>query len=252
MFASAFTSTDGEGSDNRYTSLGSGVNNNQGEYSAYTYTFNFAFEGTDAQSILWDFGFNDDDGQPVRSDEWNPGNFTFPAKGTYIVTQIVTNPVGSFVSTLTVIVLGTPEVVFDSNGGSEIEMQLVKAGSNATEPDDPVKEGHTFAGWHSDSEFEEVYDFDTPVSEHMTLYAKWTLSSAGDDRCKFPLIPVILGLFGLILLAGTYFLYKKNTGENKLKRLGYAGVILLVLAFALFMVGVTDLDSVFRLLERGT
>ena len=254
LFASAFISTE-EGTDSGYTALGSGVNNNQGEYSAYTYTFNFAFEGTDAESILWDFGFTDADGFPVRSTEWNP-NMTFPAKGTYIVTQIVTNTVGSFVSTLTVIVLGTPEVMFDSNGGSAVTMQYVKVGLAATEPADPVREGHTFAGWYSDSGLTTAYDFATPVSEHMTLYAKWTLDSVtgGEENGgkKFPLIPVILGLFGLILLASAYFLPKnKEIEKKKLMRLGFGGITLLVAAVALYMVGVTDLDSLFRLLETG-
>jgi len=253
LFASAYAYADGDGTDSGYAALGSGVNNNQGEYSAYTYTFNFAFEGTDAQSILWDFGFTDVNGMPATSTAWNPSNVTFPAKGTYIVTQMVTNTVGSFVSTLTVIVLGTPEVVFDSNGGSEITMQYVKVGLTATEPADPVREGYTFTGWYSDPELETEYDFSAPVSEHITLYADWTPAPASDDGCKFPLIPVVLGLFGLILLAGAYFLSKKkNIEEKRLIRLGFGGVILLALAFALYMVGVTDVDSIFRLLERGT
>jgi len=254
LFASAFISTE-EGADSGYTSLGSGVNNNQGEYSAYAYTFNFAFEGTNAESIIWDFGFTDDDGFPVRSTEWNP-SMTFPAKGTYIVTQIVTNTVGSFVSTLTVIVLGTPEVVFDSNGGSAVTMQYVKVGSVATEPDDPVREGYVFEGWHSDSELTTAYDFATSVSEHITLYAKWTSDTGGEENGgigkKFPLIPVIVGIFGVILLAGTFFLStKKNIESKRSMRLGVAGIILLVAAVALYMVGVTDPDSLFDLFGRG-
>ncbi|MCL2786130.1 MAG: InlB B-repeat-containing protein [Methanomassiliicoccaceae archaeon] len=270
LFASAFISP--EGTDNGYMALESGVNNNQGEYSAYTYTFNFAFEGTDAESILWDFGFNDSDGFPVRSTEWNP-NMTFPAKGTYIVTQIVTNTVGSFVSTLTVIVLGTPEVVFDSNGGSAVTMQYVKVGFDATEPADPVREGHTFAGWYSDSELATAYDFDTPVSEHTTLYAKWTSDpgTGGEENGngkKFPLIPVVLGLAGLLLLGAACFTSKgnkdgnkgnrsekseknKKSEEKKAMRLAIGGILLIVAAVSLYMVGVTDLDSLFLLLETG-
>ena len=70
------------------------VDNDQGTVSYYTYTVDFAFRGTDAQTILWDFGFENPDGTRATSTEWNPSGIVFPAKGMYTVTQIVSNTVG--------------------------------------------------------------------------------------------------------------------------------------------------------------
>ncbi len=155
------------------------VDNDQGTVTYYTYTVDFQFQGTNAQWIQWDFGFSDGNGNPVTSTEWNPSGIVFPGKGTYTVTQVVGNTVGTYVSQLKIVIMGTPEVTFESNGGSEVPMQIVKVGNKVTQPDDPVKDGYTFAGWYKESSLLNRYSFDQPVSQHMTLYAKWTSASSG-------------------------------------------------------------------------
>lgn len=76
----------------------------------------------------------------------------------------------------------TPEytVTFNSNEGSEVPSQKVLKGECATEPEAPTKDGFTFEGWFSDEALTEAYDFDSPVTSDITLYAKWE-SSASDD-----------------------------------------------------------------------
>lgn len=64
-------------------------------------------------------------------------------------------------------------VTFDSDGGSSVAEQKVNAGEKAFEPDDPVKDEYVFKGWFIG---ETKYDFDTPVTEDITLKAKWELS----------------------------------------------------------------------------
>lgn len=65
-------------------------------------------------------------------------------------------------------------VSFDLNGGvGEIDAQELSAGETAVEPEDPTKEGFVFKGWFLDEELTEAYDFETPVTENITLYAKW-------------------------------------------------------------------------------
>lgn len=65
-------------------------------------------------------------------------------------------------------------VRFETNGGGTIDKQKIQKGTTATEPDAPTKTGYTFYGWYTDAEFSgEEFDFDTTVSESMTLYAKW-------------------------------------------------------------------------------
>ena len=61
-------------------------------------------------------------------------------------------------------------VSFDSNGGTQVAEQSIKRGRKATKPEDPFKEGYTFANWtYHDNE----YDFDTPVYKDITLVANY-------------------------------------------------------------------------------
>ncbi|MCR4610322.1 MAG: InlB B-repeat-containing protein [Lachnospiraceae bacterium] len=64
-------------------------------------------------------------------------------------------------------------VTFNSNGGSVILPQTVKSGNKAIEKL-PTKSGSVFEGWYTDdSTFNNRYDFDTPVTKSITLFAKW-------------------------------------------------------------------------------
>ena len=65
-------------------------------------------------------------------------------------------------------------VTFNSNGGSTVASQTVKSSATATKPTNPTRSGYTFAGWYTDNEkFTTKYDFATPVTKNITLYAKW-------------------------------------------------------------------------------
>lgn len=65
-------------------------------------------------------------------------------------------------------------VTFDSNGGSAVPSQKITSGETASRPADPTKGMDTFDGWYSDAELTQSYDFSTPVTANITLYAKWT------------------------------------------------------------------------------
>ena len=67
----------------------------------------------------------------------------------------------------------TYTVTFESNGGSNIENQIVYEGSNVIRPADPVKADNLFAGWFTDAALTTEYIFTTPVTADFTLYAKW-------------------------------------------------------------------------------
>ena len=74
--------------------------------------------------------------------------------------------------------IGTPVVytiTFNSNDGTLVAPQNVNAGEKLTEPTPaPTREGFTFDGWYEDSAFSKKFDFNTPITDSMTLYAKWT------------------------------------------------------------------------------
>jgi uncharacterized repeat protein (TIGR02543 family) len=72
--------------------------------------------------------------------------------------------------------INTYTVTYDSNSGSVVSSETVDYGEAFTEPDAPTLEGNVFAGWFTDNTtFLEEYDFATPVTENITLFAKWTL-----------------------------------------------------------------------------
>ena len=66
-------------------------------------------------------------------------------------------------------------VSFNSNGGSACDTKFVAtADGKLVKPADPTREGYTFGGWYTDEACTQAYDFSTPVTADMTLYAKWT------------------------------------------------------------------------------
>lgn len=62
-------------------------------------------------------------------------------------------------------------VTFNSNGGSDIPEQI-RANAAATKPDSR-KAGYTLVGWYTDEACTAAYDFTKPVTDSVTLYAKW-------------------------------------------------------------------------------
>ena len=68
----------------------------------------------------------------------------------------------------------TYTVTFNSMGGSSVNPQNVEHGTKADEPSAPTKEGYEFQGWYTGEDATaSVYDFDTAVTQDITLYAKW-------------------------------------------------------------------------------
>ena len=54
-----------------------------------------------------------------------------------------------------------------------VETQTVALDAVATRPEDPSKKNFSFEGWFTDEELTEQYVFSTPVTENLSLYAKW-------------------------------------------------------------------------------
>lgn len=73
-------------------------------------------------------------------------------------------------------------VAFNSNGGSACDTKFVAtADGKLVKPADPTRDGYTFGGWYTDEACTQAYDFSTPVTADMTLYAKWTKNAAGNN-----------------------------------------------------------------------
>ena len=101
----------------------------------------------------------------VRNDEkivpvtliWADGSWQLKTQGSVHVTEEYT-------------------VTFNAYGGFPTpDEQHVKSGEKAVLPAEPMLKGHTFAFWYlgDDEENATAYDFDTPVTGDITLYANW-------------------------------------------------------------------------------
>ena len=70
-------------------------------------------------------------------------------------------------------------ISFESNGGSPVNVQTVRYGSPAIEPEDPTRSGFAFVGWYTDHSLTSPYDFVLPIGNaDFTLYAGWASTNA--------------------------------------------------------------------------
>ena len=65
-------------------------------------------------------------------------------------------------------------ITFDTKGGNAVQSVTV-ANGDSFEKTIPTWAGRGFAGWYLDENYENKYDFSTPVEKSMTLYARWFL-----------------------------------------------------------------------------
>ena len=71
-------------------------------------------------------------------------------------------------------------VTFDANRWTIVPSQRVAYGHTATQPTTSFP-WYTFWGWYSDSGFNNSFNFSTPITSDITLYAKWTYNLAFND-----------------------------------------------------------------------
>ena len=89
------------------------------------------------------------------------GTFTMPASNVTVSATFKALPEGIY------------SVTFNSMGGTSVETQKIESGKTATEPTAPTKDGFTFGGWYTDSDFTTAFSFSTEITANITLYAKW-------------------------------------------------------------------------------
>ena len=74
----------------------------------------------------------------------------------------------------------THAVVFNIGGGAEISVQTVESGKVATEPAVAEKDGYVFSGWYTDATLTTRFSFETPITENLTLYARYAVKVVVD------------------------------------------------------------------------
>jgi formylglycine-generating enzyme len=68
-------------------------------------------------------------------------------------------------------------VTFNSNGGSSVTSISVTPTTEVSRPADPTRNGYVFDYWYQDSGLTTPYNFSTPVTANITLYAKWIFNT---------------------------------------------------------------------------
>ncbi|MFR4979299.1 MAG: S-layer homology domain-containing protein, partial [Butyricicoccus sp.] len=72
---------------------------------------------------------------------------------------------------------------FQTDGGTEMQSMQLADGTLLKEKEipQPTKSGYTFAGWWNYN-FTQAFDFNQPIAQDTTLYAKWTEDAAGAEK----------------------------------------------------------------------
>jgi len=106
-------------------------------------------------------------------------------------------------------------LTFDSQGGSTVSQVNVEYNTTISKPTDPTRTGFTIAGWYTDAALTQAFDFSTPITVDITLYAKWDeVTSNPNTGDKYPLIPIcIAGITSLI--AGIFSIRKRRVFSVK-------------------------------------
>ena len=161
-----------------------GTINNWTQSDDYAFVFNYDDSNVIEYKLLnVSLSKNDQLKAKSNKDKWFPSggdgeNYIVPADGTY---NIYLRPNASGAddwhrSVLYFENVTQYTVTFDSDGVSSVAEQTVTYGNKVTKPDDPTKYGYTFSGWYI-GDSEDAFDFDTPVTDNITLTAHWTVNT---------------------------------------------------------------------------
>lgn len=71
------------------------------------------------------------------------------------------------------------DVDFNTDGGSTVQSQKIKENETVTKPEDPTKEGYTFAYWQLDNK---EYNFNKKVTKNIVLKAKWIENDPNGEK----------------------------------------------------------------------
>lgn len=106
-------------------------------------------------------------------------------------------------------------VSFDSQGGSAIASQKVEEGKLAVKPTNPTLSGHVFKYWSTSKNGNE-YNFSTPITANITLYAVWEEEEAKPAKLQAPVLVLENGVLSWeeIPNATDYLFYAKYVELN--------------------------------------
>jgi len=110
----------------------------------------------------------------------------------------------------------TYTITFNTNGGSEIFNLIVEENTVSMAPTAPTKESYTFTGWYLDQGLTEIFSFiNTPITENIMLYAKWTSVGGGGvivppEEDQSFIVEIISSIASVIIAAAAIITKKKG------------------------------------------
>lgn len=117
--------------------------------------------GWRGEGIGW-YGVKDASGKPGQSGD-GPEN---PGPGNPGTDTPSTDPTPEQPKTYT--------VTFDSTNNTSAVAVQVKEGSTVSAPAEPTRDGYAFLGWSTERYSGSLFDFSTPITGDVTLYAQWS------------------------------------------------------------------------------
>jgi uncharacterized repeat protein (TIGR02543 family) len=145
-------------------------------------TYTVIYDANGGSGNMADSSFSVGVSQALSANTFTLTGYTFAgwattAAGTkaYNDRQEVTNlaAAGETVTLFATWTLDQYTVTFNTNGGSSVAGKIVTRGDHVIPPANPTKTGYTFDNWYGNSGLTSVYNFSTPVTDNITLYAKW-------------------------------------------------------------------------------
>ena len=117
---------------------------------------------------------------------------------------------------ITVILSSECTVSFETNGGSEIEDQVIRYGEKIPLPVETKREGYELEGWYKDIHLKERWDFDKDTVEgNLMLYAKWIVNQEGNKNdANKPLIDWWLWTILLVVII-LFFIWRKKKKRSR-------------------------------------
>ncbi|SIQ30029.1 InlB B-repeat-containing protein [Domibacillus enclensis] len=69
-------------------------------------------------------------------------------------------------------------VTFSANRGSEVAPATAVYNTMITKPENPTRPGYSFVNWYTDEQLRTTFDFTTPITGDLTLYARWSSNAS--------------------------------------------------------------------------
>lgn len=165
---------------NKYTNWGDSITGNTTFYARWNvnpYELTIHYTDTDSTTKSYDYGTTIKLDIPQRDgytfDGWTAENIDVPNLNQNFQYEF-TMPA----SNVTLTAKWLKDAYTVTFNGMEHELDIVrinvKRNTPVDKPADPVDKGYTFHGWYTDKDCTAAFDFDTPITADITLYAKWT------------------------------------------------------------------------------